>query len=158
MNEDRVEIVLVEDNPNDLELALYAFHKCQLAHKIHVARDGNEAINFFFDQTNGDFIARKVAPKLVFLDLKLPKVNGLEVLRLIKSHPSTKNIPVVVLTSSQQDRDMARAYSFGANGYMIKPVNFPEFVEDIRVVLLYWLSINQLPGLEQPPQTDGQSN
>lgn len=145
MNDDRVEILLVEDNPNDVELTLHAFNKNHLNNKIHVVRDGEEAINFLFEQVNGETVVRDQIPKVILLDLKLPKVDGIEVLHRIKGNPCTKGIPVVVLTSSKEDRDLFETYILGVNSYIVKPVDFQEFVETVRVLVMYWLVLNQLP-------------
>jgi CheY-like chemotaxis protein len=140
-----IEILLVEDNPNDLELTLHALAKYNLANQIHIVRDGEEAMDFLF--CRGKFADRSFnhAPKMVLLDLKLPKVDGLEILRAVKSDPRTKAIPVVVMTSSKQQRDLVESYQLGANSYIQKPINFGEFQEVIRQLGYYWLAINQLP-------------
>jgi len=140
-----VQILLVEDNPNDVELTLRALKKHNLANKVHVAKDGAEALEYIF--ANGAYAHRKVddRPKVVLLDLKLPKVDGLEVLRRIKSHERTKIIPVVVLTSSKEERDLLETYRLGANSYITKPVDFDKFVESVSELGLYWLLLNQPP-------------
>jgi len=139
MAENLVEILIVEDNPNDLELALHALKKNNLANPIHVARDGAEALDYLFDAgTVGK-------PKVILLDLKLPKVNGLEVLKRIKSDPRTQMIPVVVLTSSREERDIIDSYRLGVNSYITKPVDFEQFAEVVRQLGLYWLLLNQPP-------------
>jgi len=143
--DDIVEILLVEDNPSDLELALYALKKHNLANHIEVVRDGAEALDFLFG--TGAYAHRQIenGPKVILLDLKLPKVDGLEVLRQIKSDPRTKAIPVVVLTSSQDERDIVESYHLGVNSYITKPVDFEKFVEVVRQLGLYWLLLNQPP-------------
>jgi CheY-like chemotaxis protein len=143
-----IEILLVEDNANDVELTLRALAKHNLANKIHVVRDGEEAMDFLFCQ--GAFSGRTFddKPKVVLLDLKLPKVDGLEVLRAVKSDPRTKAVPVVVMTSSRQQRDMVESYQLGVNSYIQKPINFGEFQEVIRQLGFYWLAVNQPPPSE----------
>jgi len=144
-----VELLLVEDNPEDLELALRALRKANLANRIHVARDGAEALEFVFCE--GSYAARKIedGPKVILLDLKLPKIDGLEVLKRLKGDPRTKSIPVVVLTSSKEQSDIVASYHLGVNSYIVKPVNFESFVEAVRVLGFYWLLLNQPPkGIE----------
>lgn len=140
-----LEILLVEDNPNDLELALRALKKARLSNRIEVARDGAEALDFIFGQ--GIHSHRKVehAPKVILLDLKLPKIDGLEVLRRVKGDPRTKGIPIVVLTSSKEQNDLVESYRLGVNSYIVKPVNFESFAESVRDIGLYWLLLNQQP-------------
>lgn len=138
-----VEILLVEDNPNDVELTLHAFSKNHLANRIFVVRDGEEALNYLFAE--GEYAERDInhRPRVILLDLKLPKVDGLEVLRRIKADPRTKMIPVVVLTSSREDRDIVDSYSLGVNSYIRKPVDFDQFNESVRTIGMYWLLLNQ---------------
>jgi CheY-like chemotaxis protein len=140
-----VEILLVEDNPNDVELTLHALKKNNLANHIEIVRDGAEALDFLF--CRGVFAERDMesGPKVVLLDLKLPKVDGLEVLKQIRSDPRTKAIPVVVLTSSREERDIADSYNLGVNSYVAKPVDFEQFTEAVRQLGLYWLLLNQPP-------------
>jgi len=140
-----IEILLVEDNPNDLELTLHALEKHNVANKIHVVRDGEEALDFLF--CRGAFSHRtfESPPKVVLLDLKLPKIDGLEILRAVKSDPRTKAVPIVVMTSSKQQRDLVESYNCGVNSYIQKPINFTEFQEVIRQLGYYWLAINQSP-------------
>ncbi len=150
MNESsHVEILLVEDNPQDLELAQRALRKANLANLIHVARDGAEALEFVFCE--GPYATRNIenGPKVVLLDLKLPKVDGLEVLKRIKSDPRTKTIPVVVLTSSKEQNDVVESYQLGVNSYIVKPVNFESFVAAVQQLGMYWLLLNQPPKLEK---------
>ena len=143
METDKVEILLVEDNPNDVELTLHALNKSHLTNKIHVARDGEEALEFFFGKNNEDPNRQIPAPKVILLDLKLPKIDGMEVLRKIKNDPATKSIPVVVLTSSNEDKDIVETYSLGVNSYIVKPVDFAKFVEAMRTLGMYWLMLNR---------------
>jgi CheY-like chemotaxis protein len=140
-----VEILLVEDNPNDEELTLRALRKNNLANRVHVVRDGAEALEFIF--ATGPYSDRKVenGPKVILLDLKLPKVDGLEVLRRIKSDDRTKLTPVVVLTSSREERDVVESYKLGVNSYMVKPVDFDQFIQAVSQLGLYWLLLNQPP-------------
>jgi CheY-like chemotaxis protein len=143
-----VEILLVEDNPQDLELTERALRKGNLTNHIHVARDGAEAIEFLFCE--GAHAARKIedGPKVILLDLKLPKVDGLEVLKRIKSDPRTKSIPVVVLTSSKEQNDVVESYELGVNSYIVKPVNFEGFAKAVQEIGMYWLLLNQAPKME----------
>ncbi len=145
MNNDPVEILLVEDNPNDAELALHAFKRYKISNNIHVVRDGVEALDYIF--CTGSYASRDVnnRPKVILLDLKLPKVDGLEVLRRIREDEHTHNIPVVVLTSSREDRDIAECYKLGVNSYITKPVDFEQFTESVRVLGFYWLLLNRPP-------------
>ena len=140
-----IEILLVEDNPNDVELTLRALKKHNLANKVHVVKDGAEALEYIF--ATGAYASRDINhnPKVILLDLKLPKLDGLEVLRRVKSNERTKTIPVVVLTSSREERDLVESYRLGANSYITKPVDFDKFVEAVSELGLYWLLINQPP-------------
>jgi two-component system response regulator len=140
-----VEILLVEDNEADSDLALHALQKSKLANRIRVVRDGEEALDFLF--CRGQFSNRHFddAPRIVLLDLKLPKIDGLQVLRTLKRDERTKAIPIVMLTSSKEESDMVRSYKGGANSYIQKPVNFSEFQEVVRQLGLYWLLINSKP-------------
>ena len=153
MSSNEIEILLVEDNEADEELAVHALRTNNLANQIHVAHDGEEALDFLFcrGEHNGrDF---EKPPRLVLLDLKLPKVDGLEVLRQLKNDPRTKAIPVVILTSSREERDMVNGYQLGVNSYIQKPVDFVQFREIIKQLGLYWLVVNLAP-----PQDAFQSN
>jgi two-component system, response regulator len=144
----QVEILLVEDNPDDVELTLHALRKENLADHIHVERDGEEALEFLF--CSGIHAERSFEhpPRLIFLDLKLPKVDGIEVLRRLKADARTKTIPVAILTSSKEERDLANGYGLGANSYIQKSVDFDEFRETVKNAGLYWLVINQPPVVE----------
>lgn len=138
-------ILLVEDSPQDLELALRAFKKAKLANRIEVARDGAEALDFVFCEGAHAGRNRQDLPKVILLDLKLPKVDGLEVLQRLKSDPRTQSIPVVVLTSSRQERDLVDSYRLGTNSYVVKPVSFDQFVASVEQLGLYWLLLNERP-------------
>ena len=138
-------ILLVEDNPNDVKLTLHAFKKHKLVDRVHVVRDGAEALDFFFGHDTQPELKPRDQPKVILLDVKLPKVDGLEVLTRLKSDPSTRSIPVVMLTSSREDPDISKSYELGANSYIVKPVDFDRFVEAVRQLGLYWLLLNQLP-------------
>jgi two-component system, response regulator len=142
---DMIEILLVEDNPNDIELTLTALRSNHLANNVHVVRDGEEAIEFIFG--SGRYAERDTTlkPKVILLDLKLPKVDGVEVLKKIRENEATKNIPVVVLTSSAEDKDIIETYNLGINSYIVKPVKFENFVKTIKELGFYWLLINQSP-------------
>jgi CheY-like chemotaxis protein len=143
---DMVEIVLVEDTAADAELALRALKKRGLANKVIWLKDGAEALDFLFG--TGAFLGRDVVshkPKVVLLDLRLPKVSGIEVLRRVKADPRTHSIPVVVLTSSREEVDLAECYRLGVNSYITKPVEFDEFAKVVGELGLYWLLVNKLP-------------
>jgi len=142
MNTDPVDILLVEDSESDAELTTIALQRNNMVNKIHHVVDGEEALDFLFKEIASNEIC---PPKVVLLDLKLPKVSGLEVLAKIKSDEKLKNIPVVVLTSSDEDRDLKECYSLGANSYIVKPVDFDKFIEAVSHVGFYWLLINKNP-------------
>ena len=143
MTEQQVDILLVEDNPQDAEMTIRALKKHKLANSVHHAKDGAEALEYLFG-TGGD-AGRRRQPKVVLLDLKLPKVDGLEVLQKIMSDESTRTIPVVVLTSSKEERDMVESYRLGVNSFITKPVEFEKFMEAVQQLGLYWLLLNGLP-------------
>lgn len=140
-----IEILLVEDNPDDVELALLALEEYNVANRIHVVRDGAEALEFIFQR--GAYASRRGAdnPRVVLLDLKLPLVDGMEVLREIKSDPRTRRIPVVMMTASNQEKDKVESYDLGVNSYMVKPVDFDQFKESMRSLGFYWLLLNEAP-------------
>ena len=142
---DPIEILLVEDNPNDEELTLYALKKNNITNQIQVVRDGAEALEYLF--CTGAYAHRRInePPKVVLLDLKLPKVDGLEVLEQVKTDPRTRAIPVVVLTSSQEERDIVESYQLGVNSYIVKPVDFEQFIEAVRQLGMYWMLLNISP-------------
>jgi two-component system response regulator len=145
MSEHPIELLLVEDSPRDAELTLLAFEDMRFANKVHLVRDGEEALEFVF--ATGRYAGRDVdnSPRVVLLDLKLPKVDGLEVLRRIRADPRTRTLPVVVLTSSNQERDITEAYALAVNSYIVKPVDFDRFAQSIRDLGLYWMVLNEPP-------------
>lgn len=145
MNSSKVEILLVEDNPDDAELTLRALRKRNLINKIYVVTDGTEALEFIF--ATGAYTERAIndKPKVILLDLELPKVSGIEVLRKIKSDERTKDIPVVVLTSSQEEQDMVESYKLGINSYIVKPVDFDKFSRVVSELGFYWIILNKIP-------------
>ena len=145
MPDHTVDILLVEDNPSDVELALHSFKRHHLANRVQVARDGAEALDFIFG--TGPHAGRRLhdGPTVVLLDLKLPLVDGLEVLRRVKSDPHTRALPVVVLTSSREERDVVESYQLGVNSYIVKPVDFEQFTESARNLGMYWMLLNRPP-------------
>jgi two-component system, response regulator len=145
MTELQIEILLVEDNADDVELTLHALRKENLANSIHVARDGEEALEFLFCNGTHNNRSFENPPRLVLLDLKLPKVDGMEVLKRLKSDPRTRTIPVVILTSSKEERDLIQSYGLGVNSYIQKPVDFTQFRETVKTAGFYWLLINEAP-------------
>jgi two-component system, response regulator len=151
MNPDEVDILLVDDSQDDVDLTLHALRAEKLANHVFVVRDGEEALDFLF--CSGPHTQRSFdhAPNLVLLDLKLPKVDGLQVLKQIKGDPRTRNIPVVMMTSSREEQDMLRGYDLGVNSYLQKPVDFDEFRKMVKLLGLYWLVTNQ------PPVTNGKT-
>ena len=139
-----IEILLIEDNPNDEMLALHAFRKQKIANHVHVVRDGAEALEYIF--CTGAYANRSIEnPKVILLDLKLPLVDGIQVLRAIRSDPRTRTIPVVMLTASNEERDVVETYALGVNSYIVKPVDFEQFSETARQLGYYWLLINKQP-------------
>jgi two-component system, response regulator len=155
MNSEKLDILLVEDNQDDMDLALHALKREKLANNIFVVRDGEEALDFLF--CRGAFTHRSFdhPPKLVLLDLKLPKVDGMEVLKQVKSDPRTRTIPIVIMTSSKEERDLAAGYNLGANSYIQKPVDFDQFRATVKSVGLYWLVTNQPPVVEDSQHLAG---
>jgi len=137
MNEEKVDVVIVEDDPNDAELIMRVFRKHNMVNKIVLLKDGAEALDFFFGSRANDH------PKVVLLDLKLPKVNGIEVLQRLKADERMRNIPVVVLTSSAENQDIKDAYQYGVNSYVTKPIRFEEFANAVAELRLYWLLLNR---------------
>ncbi len=142
---DAVEILLVEDNPSDIKLAMHAFQKNNIANHVKVLRDGAEALEYLFCTDRYAGRKQQSQPKIILLDLKLPLIDGLEVLRRLKSDAETKPIPVVVMTSSSEDRDMVESYQLGVNGYVQKPVDFDQFTNAVRQIGLFWLLVNKVP-------------
>jgi CheY-like chemotaxis protein len=140
-----VEIMLVEDNPDDVELTVRALRKSNFTNPIRVLRDGAEALDYLFGQGADGGPNMATLPVVVLLDLKLPKVNGAEVLQRVKADPRTRTIPVVVLTSSREDRDLEEAYRLGTNSYIVKPVDFAQFNRAVSQIGMYWLLTNQHP-------------
>lgn len=145
MNEHTIEVLLVEDNPNEVELTLHALKKFNIINNIFVVRDGAEALDYVYCQ--GDFKDRNIhkTPKLILLDLKLPKIDGIEVLRNLKGNESTRTIPVVILTSSREEKDIVESYQLGVNSYIVKPVDFNQFAEAVRQIGYYWMMLNMPP-------------
>jgi two-component system response regulator len=148
MENNTVEILLVEDNYDAAEFALLAFKNNNITDKIHVARDGVEALEYLFGSVDGNDL-RNGHLKIILLDLKLPRVDGLEVLKRIKTHPKAKRIPVVVLTSSKEEKDMMESYDLGVNSFIQKPTDFHQFTEMVSQICSYWLLLNRQP--EYPP-------
>ena len=142
---DSVDILIVEDNPSDAELTIRALRKSSLANHFFVAENGEEALDFLFCRGKFSERDRSKNIKVIFLDLKLPKVSGMEVLRVLKAHEATKMLPVVIITSSKEDPDIEEAYALGANSYVVKPVDFDSFIHAISTTGLYWLMINVPP-------------
>jgi two-component system response regulator len=145
MTDPGVEILLVEDNPNDVKLTLHAFKKHHVANRVHVVRDGAEALEYLFGTDR--YAHRRVedTPRVMLLDIKLPLVDGIEVLRRVKADARTAGIPVVVLTSSREEKDLVESYRLGVNSYIVKPVDFDRFSEVVRELGYYWLLLNQRP-------------
>jgi two-component system response regulator len=155
MNSGELEILLVEDNQDDMDLALHALRREKLVNNIVVARDGEEALDFLFCRGAFTYRSFEHPPKLVLLDLKLPKVDGMEVLKQVKSDPRTRAIPVVIMTSSKEERDLVAGYNLGANSYIQKPVDFEQFRETVKTVGLYWLVVNQQPAMNGASKAAG---
>jgi len=145
MERSQIEILLVEDNMDDAEMTIHALRKNNLANKLIHMKDGEEALDFLFGA--GNFIGRDVnlKPSLILLDLKMPKIDGLEVLERVKSNEATKKIPVVILTSSKEDPDVSKCYELGANSYIVKPVEFESFMKAVSELGMYWMILNQPP-------------
>jgi two-component system response regulator len=143
---DHADILLVEDNPNDIKLTLHAFQTANLANPVTIARDGVEALDFVF--CTGPYAGRRIedAPKVILLDLKLPRVDGHEVLKRIKADPRTATIPVVILTTSREERDVLQSYELGGNSYIVKPVDFEQYTQAVRDIGKYWLVLNHQQG------------
>lgn len=141
----KVDILLVEDNAHDIELTLHAFEKHNINNPIHVVRNGAEALEFIF--CTGEYAGRDFSksPKVILLDLKMPKVDGIEVLRRIKADERTKTIPVVVMTSSREEQDLVNSYKLGVNSYIVKPVDFEQFSSAVTQLGCYWMLLNQTP-------------
>lgn len=138
-----VDILLVDDNPHDIELTIHALKQGGIADKIHVVRDGEEALEFLFNSECYPGGKETPRPRLIILDLKLPKIDGLEVLKAVKDNPCTRAIPVVVLTASREERDVVSCYELGVNSYIVKPVDYEKFIEVIRHLGIYWLLLNE---------------
>jgi two-component system response regulator len=147
MSDEVIEILLVEDNPNDLELTLHAFAEHKLANRIRVARDGQEALELLFGTGAPADGEHRLIPRVILLDLKLPKVDGLEVLRAVRGDPALHGVPVVILTSSREERDIVESYDLGVNSYIVKPIDFEKFAETVRTLGFYWLLLNEPPGI-----------
>ena len=140
-----VDILLVEDSPNDAEMTMRALKKGRIVNRIEWLRDGAAALDFIL--CRGEFAKRGPnQPRLILLDVKMPKVTGIEVLRVLKSEPSTKSIPVVMLTSSSQEIDIVQSYDLGVNSYIVKPVDFDKFIEEVSKLGIYWMLVNKSPG------------
>ena len=152
MNSTTVEILLVEDNPNDLELALHAFEEHKFSNRIEVARDGQEALDYLM---GGNGRPASAPPRVILLDLKLPKVDGLQVLREIRGNERLRHLPVVILTSSREERDIVESYNLGVNSYIVKPVDFDKFIETVRTLGFYWLLLNEPPVVPVAAPTEG---
>jgi CheY-like chemotaxis protein len=143
MNTNEIEIILVEDNMDDATLAIHSLRQSRITNKIIHLKNGDEALRYFFSNLNGEKCSD--APKIVFLDLKMPKIDGIEVLTKLKSDPLTQSIPVIILTSSNEDPDIERCYKLGANSYVVKPIEFENFSNQITQLGLYWTILNRSP-------------
>ena len=146
--ESPVEILLVEDNPRDAELTLHALRENNVINHVEMVADGAEALDFIFCKGNYTYRSPDNIPKLILLDLKLPKIDGLEVLQTLKSDPKTKKIPIVVLTSSSEERDVVESYKLGVNSYIVKPIDFQQFTNAVRQLGLYWILYNKTPNAD----------
>ncbi len=142
---DIVEILMVEDNPQDIELTIRALSRQNLTNHVQVVRDGEAALDFLFSKGDYKHRSSELLPKLILLDLKLPKVDGLEVLRAVKANDKTKIIPVVVMTSSLEEQDLIESYKLGVNSYIVKPLDFEKFLKSVGELGLYWLLLNKAP-------------
>lgn len=140
-----VEILIVEDNPNDAEMAMRALKRNNLTNKVLVVTDGEEALDFIFSRGKYSLRKKCVRPRMVLLDLKLPKIDGLEVLKEIKGNPETRIIPVIILTSSKEEKGLVESYKLGVNSYIVKPVEFEKFVDAVNELGMYWLLLNLQP-------------
>ncbi len=145
MSEEKVEILLCEDNKRDADLTIRALKKQNLANNVVWVKDGEEALNYLF--AKGEYADRSIkdTPRVILLDLKMPKVNGMEVLEEVRGHSETQHIPVVVMTSSQEEKDIINSYNLGVNSYIVKPVDFKKFLESVSDVGFYWLLLNKQP-------------
>lgn len=151
MRDTVVDILLVEDNPNDAELAIRALRKHNLANHLEWVKDGAAALDFLFQR--GDYAGRSsTLPKVVLLDLRLPRVDGIEVLSQVRAHPETRDLPVVVLTSSKEERDLIATYELGVNSFVAKPIAFDEFARTVADLGMYWVLVNRVPPEIRPPQ------
>jgi two-component system response regulator len=150
-SDDPVEVLLVEDSDDDAEMTMHSLNAHRLGNRVVRLRDGQEALDYFF-LDGGRESARNGMPKLVLLDIKMPKVDGLEVLRELRGNALTSSLPIVLLTSSAEERDLHRAYELHANSYIVKPVNFEQFVESIREIGMYWLVLNRMPEDRHRPE------
>lgn len=145
MTNNIINLLLVEDRAEDAELALLALNKHKLVNQIKWVKDGQEALDFLFCQ--GEYVNRgnEINPKLILLDLKMPKVDGLEVIKAVRNNPKTQNIPIVALTTSREDQDKIKAYNLGVNSYIVKPVDFDNFTKSVQELGFYWLLLNEPP-------------
>lgn len=150
-------ILLVEDNPKDLELTLLALGKTHLANEVVIARDGEEALDYLYCRGAHDG-RQKGNPAVVLLDLKLPKIDGLEVLENIRKNDALRRLPVVILTSSREERDVVKSYDLGVNAYVVKPVGFPEFIRAIQELGVFWAVLNEPPPGSKRPTMKSESN
>lgn len=147
MEQEAVEILLVEDNPNDAELTKIAFKDAKISNKFYHVKDGEEALELLFKTGRYKDLKTTAPLKLILLDLRLPKVDGIDVLKRIKADPSLKVLPIVILTSSREEKDIVESYQLGVNSYIIKPVDFEKFVEAVKQLSLYWVLYNESPSL-----------